>query len=163
MFGLGLNLEKTRTVYCKDEDRKGNHEYTSFDFLGYTFRPRHAKNKYGKFFTNFLPAIGEKAKKSIRKEVRSWKLQLKPDKDLWDIANMFNSKIQGWINYYTHFYKSEIYDVLRYINGCLVNWVRRKYKKRGSRRRAEYWLGIIARRDKNLFAHWRFGILPSAG
>ncbi len=72
MFGLKLNLEKTSIVYCKDEDRKGNHEYTSFDFLGYTFRPRHAKNKYGKFFTNFLPAIGEKAKKSIRKEVRSW-------------------------------------------------------------------------------------------
>jgi RNA-directed DNA polymerase len=130
MFGLELNLEKTRIVYCKDEDRKGNHEYTSFDFLGYTFRPRHAKNKYGKFFTNFLPAIGEK---SIRKEVRSWKLQLKPDKNLWDIANMFNSKIQGWINYYTHFNKSEIYDVLRYINGCLVNWVRRKYKKRRAR------------------------------
>lgn len=48
-FGLELNLEKTRIVYCKNDDRKGNHEYTSFDFLGYTFRPRHAKNKYGKF------------------------------------------------------------------------------------------------------------------
>jgi RNA-directed DNA polymerase len=163
MFGLELNLENTRIVYCKDEDRKGNYKYTSFDFLGYTFRPRHAKNKYGKFFTNFLLAIGEKAKKSIRKEVRSWKLQLKPDKNLWDIANMFNRQIQGWINYYTHFYKSEIYGVLRYINGCLVNWVRRKYKKRKARRRAEHWLGTIAKRDKNLFAHWKLGILPSAG
>ena len=163
IIGLELNLDKTRIVYCKDEDRKGIHEHTSFDFLGYTFRPRQAKNKYGKFFTNFLPAIGDKAKKSIRKEVRSWKLQLKPDKDLWDIANMFNRKIQGWINYYTHFYKSEIYDVLRYINNCLVNWVRRKYKKRKVRRRAEHWLGTIAKRDKNLFAHWKFGILPSAG
>lgn len=119
-FGLELNLEKTRIVYCKDDDRKGNHEYTSFDFLGYTFRPRHAKNKYGKFFTSFLPAMGEKAKKAIRKKVRGWKLQLKPDKDLWDIANMFNKQIQGWINYYTHFYKSEIYEVLRYINRRLV-------------------------------------------
>ena len=162
-FGLELNLEKTKIVYCKDEDRTGNHEYTSFDFLGYTFRPRHAKNKYGKFFTNFLPAIGEKAKKSIRKEVRNWKLQLKPDKDLWDLSNMFNRKIQGWINYYTHFYKSEIYDVLRYINACLVKWARRKYKKRNSRQRAEYWLGNIAKRDKSLFAHWKFGILPTAG
>ena len=162
-FGLELNLEKTRIVYCKDDDRKGNHEYTSFDFLGYTFRPRHAKNKYGKFFTNFLPAMGEKAKKAIRKEVRGWKLQLKPDKDLWDIANMFNKQIQGWINYYTHFYKSEIYEVLRYINGRLVYWVRRKYKNRNSRQRAEYWLGKIAKRDRKLFAHWKFGILPTAG
>ena len=162
-YGLELNLEKTRIVYCKDDDRKGNHEHTSFDFLGYTFRPRLAKNKYGKFFVSFLPAMGEKAKKAIRKEVRSWKLQFKTDKDLCDIANMFNSKIQGWINYYTHFYKSEIYDVLRYINSRLIYWVRRKYKKRNSRKRAEYWLGEIATRERNLFAHWKFGILPTAG
>lgn len=162
-YGLELNLEKTRIVYCKDDDRKGNHEHTSFDFLGYTFRPRLAKNKYGKFFVSFLPAMGEKAKKAIRKEVRSWKLQFKTDKDLCDIANMFNNKIQGWINYYTHFYKSEIYDVLRYINSRLIYWVRRKYKKRNSRKRAEYWLGEIATRERNLFAHWKFGILPTAG
>ena len=163
IFGLELNMEKTRIVYCKDDDRRENHEYVSFDFLGYTFRPRHAKNKYGKYFTNFLPAMGEKAKKAIRKEVRGWKLQFKPDKDLRDIANMFNKQIQGWINYYTHFYKSEIYEVLRYINRRLVYWVRRKYKNRNSRKRAEYWLGEIAKRDRNLFAHWKFGILPSAG
>lgn len=162
-FGLELNLDKTRIVYCKDDDRKGNHEYTSFDFLGYTFRPRHAMNKYGKFFTNFLPAMSEKAKKSIRKTVREWKLQHKPDKELRDLANIFNSQIQGWINYYTHYYKSEIYDVLRYINQRLVYWVRRKYKKRNARRRAEYWLGEIAKRDRDLFAHWKFGILPSVG
>lgn len=162
-YGLELNLEKTRIVYCKDDDRKGNHEHTSFDFLGYTFRPRLAKNKNGKFFVSFLPAMGEKAKKAIRKEVRSWKLQFKTDKDLWDIANMYNKKIQGWINYYTHFYKSEIYEVLRYINRRLVYWVRRKYKNRNSRKRAEYWLGEIAKRDRNLFVHWKFGILPSAG
>jgi group II intron reverse transcriptase/maturase len=162
-FGLELNLEKTRIVYCKDDDRKGHHEHTSFDFLGYTFRPRHAKNKYGKFFTNFLPAMSGKAKKSMRKEIRNWKLQLKVEKSLWDIANMFNRQIQGWINYYTHFYKSEIYDALRYLNGCLVKWVRRKYKKRKARRRAEHWLGEIANRDRNLFAHWKFGILPAAG
>lgn len=162
-FGLELNLEKTRIVYCKDDDRKGYHEYTSFDFLGYTFRPRGSKNWRGKYFTNFLPAISNKAKNSIRKEARSWKLQLKVDKSLRDIANMFNAKIQGWINYYSHFYKSELYSVLRYINNCLVKWVRRKFKKRRARRKAEHWLGTVAQRDRRLFAHWKFGILPAAG
>jgi group II intron reverse transcriptase/maturase len=113
--GLELNLEKTKIVYCKDDDRKDNYENTSFDFLGYTFRPRGSKNKYGKYFTNFLPAISDKAKKGIRKKVRDWRLQLKSDKSLQDIANMFNSQIQGWLNHYTYFYKSEIYDVLRYM------------------------------------------------
>jgi len=161
-YGLQLNLDKTKIVYCKDDDRKGNYPNISFDFLGYTFKPRGAKSKYGKYFTSFLPAIADNAKKRIRKEVRSWRVQLKVDKDLWDISSMFNKKIQGWINYYTHFYKTEMYVVLRYINNTLVKWVRRKYKKRKHRRRAEYWLGSIAKRDRNLFAHWKMGILPTA-
>jgi RNA-directed DNA polymerase len=35
--GLELNEQKTRIVYCKDNDRRGSYEDTSFDFLGYTF------------------------------------------------------------------------------------------------------------------------------
>ncbi|MBW9147126.1 group II intron reverse transcriptase/maturase [Clostridium sp. CM027] len=160
-YGLQLNLDKTKIVYCKDDDRKGDYPNISFDFLGYTFKPRGAKSKYGKYFTSFLPAIADNAKKRIRKEVRSWRVQLKVDKDLWDISSMFNKKIQGWINYYTHFYKTGMYSVLRYINNALVKWVRRKYKKRKHKRRAEYWLGSIAKRDINLFAHWKMGILPT--
>lgn len=161
-FGLELNLSKTKIVYCKDDDRKGDYENISFDFLGYTFKPRHAKNKYGKYFTSFLPAMSDKAQKAVRKEIRNWKLQLKSDKTLRDIANMFNCKIQGWINYYSHFYKTEVVYTLNYINKCLVKWVRRKYKKRNSRKRAVNWLREIAKRDTKLFAHWKFGILPTA-
>lgn len=76
MFGLELNLSKTKIVYCKDDDRKGSYENISFDFLGYTFKPRGAKNKYGKYFTSYLPGMSGKAQKAIRKEVRSWKLQI---------------------------------------------------------------------------------------
>ena len=162
-YGLELNQEKTRIVYCKDDDRRLDYENTSFDFLGYTFRPRRAKNKWGKYFVNFLPAISGKAQKAIRKEVRRWKLQLKVDKNIEDLANMFNPTIQGWINYYTHFYKSEMYGVLRYINNCLIKWVRRKYKSRKHRRKAEYWLGRIALRERRLFTHWKLGVLPAAG
>ncbi len=85
-FGLELNLSKTKIVYCKDDDRKDNYENISFDFLGYTFKPRKAKSKYGKYFTSFLPAMSNKAQKAVRKEVRSWRLQLKTDKTLKDIA-----------------------------------------------------------------------------
>ena len=162
LFGLELNLDKTKIVYCKDDDRKGSYENISFDFLGYTFKPRGAKNKYGKYFTSFLPGMSNKAQKAIRKEVKSWKLQIKVDKTLEDISRMFNSKIQGWINYYTHYYKSEIYDTLKYINRCLTKWVRSKYKKKNSRRKAVNWLTGIAKREPKLFAQWKFGILPTA-
>ena len=162
LFGLELNLDKTKIVYCKDDDRRGNYENISFDFLGYTFKPRGAKNKQGKYFTSYLPAISDKAQKAIRKEVRSWKLQIKVDKTLEDISRMFNSKIQGWINYYTHYYKSEIYDTLKYINRCLTKWVRSKYKKKNSSRKAVNWLTGIAKREPKLFAQWKLGILPTA-
>lgn len=36
--GLELHPEKTKIVYCKDDDRGGSYEHESFDFLGYTFR-----------------------------------------------------------------------------------------------------------------------------
>ena len=163
IMGLELNQEKTRIVYCKDADRMEDHVDISFDFLGYTFRPRLAKNKHGKIFVSFLPGMSDKAVKRVKEEVNAWKLQLKADKHINDIANMFNANIQGWINYYGRFYKSELIQVLRYINGCIVKWVRRKFKKRKHRRLAEHWLGCVAQRDRYLFAHWQFGVLPAAG
>lgn len=162
IFGLELNLEKTKIVYCKDDNRKGNYENTKFDFLGYTFRLRGAKDKFGTLFNSFLPAMSDKAQKEIRKEIRSWKVQLKVDKTLQDVANMFNSKIQGWINYYSHYYKTGICNILQYINTILIKWVKRKYKTRNSKKRATNWLAEIARRDTKLFAHWKYGILPKA-
>ncbi len=42
--GLEMHPVKTKIVYCKDEDRREKHLVTSFDFLGYTFRPRRSKN-----------------------------------------------------------------------------------------------------------------------
>src|SRR5271168_1682772 len=37
-LGLELHPAKTKIVYCKDANRRGDFEHTSFDFLGYTFR-----------------------------------------------------------------------------------------------------------------------------
>lgn len=128
-FGLELNKEKTRIVYCKDDRRSRNYSCTQFTFLGYTFRPRLNKNKEGKFFVGFTPAVSEKAKTAMKQKIRGWKIQLKADLSLKDIGNMINKVVQGWINYYTHYYKSEFYEVLRYINQCLIKWVRRSYKK----------------------------------
>jgi RNA-directed DNA polymerase len=160
---LQLHPDKTRIVYCKDDDRKEEHEEIKFDFLGYTFRPRRSKNRHGKFFINFTPAVSNKAMKAMRKVIHDWRMHLKPDKKLSDLANMFNPIIRGWINYYASFYKSGLYPVMRHINFALTRWVRRKYKKfETHRKRAERWLGRIARRDPKLFSHWQMGILPKA-
>ena len=156
-------LLKTRIVYCKDVDRKGSHEHERFDFLGFTFRPRLCKNKWGKHFVNFLPAISDKAIKEIQKEVRSWRMSLRSDKSITDLARMFNAQVQGWINYYGSFYKSAMVPFLKNIERILVRWAQRKYKRlRRHKTRAARWLGGIAKREPRLFAHWRLGIKSMA-
>ena len=64
-YRLELHPEKTVIVYCKDDNRKEEHEHTKFTFLGYEFRPRLSKNKNGNMFVGFTPALSTKAKKSI--------------------------------------------------------------------------------------------------
>lgn len=160
--GLELHPGKTRIVYCQDEDRCGKYPEMTFDFLGYTFRPRRSKNRFGKFFINFTPGVSNKACKAMRQTIRRWRIQLKPDKTLEDLSRMFNPVVRGWIQYYGRFYKSALYPVLRHMNRALILWAQRKYKKlRCHRRRAEHWLGGIARREPQLFAHWQMGILPA--
>ena len=134
----------------------------AFDFLGYTFRTRSAIDKYGEGFSSFLPSMSDKAQKAIREEIRSWRIQLRVNKSLKDIANMLNSKIQGWINYYSHYYKAGINKILEYINTILIKWVKRKYKTIRSTKKATNWLAEIAQRDMKLFAHWKYGIFPMA-
>jgi len=154
--GLELHSEKTKIVYCRDDDRRGNYPEISFDFLGYTFRPRRSKNRWGKYFINFTPAIGNKAAKAIRQKSRDWNWPLRSDKRLEDLALMFNPIIQGWINYYGRYYKSALYPTLKCLERRLVMWATRKYKcLRNHRRRAAQWLNRIARKQPYLFAHWR--------
>jgi RNA-directed DNA polymerase len=160
---LELHPEKTKVVYCKDELRKGSHEHERFDFLGFTFRPRLSKNKKGKHFVNFSPAISDKAGKEISRTIRSWRLNCRSDKSLEDLAHMFNAQVQGWINYYGRFYKSAMYPMLRHIEMFLIRWAQRKYKRfRRHRTNAGRWLGQIARREPKLFAHWRLGLKSPA-
>lgn len=159
--GLELHPDKTRVVYCKDVDRRGEHEVTSFTFLGYEFRPRLAKSKTGKHFVSFLPAVSTDAMKAMGREIRSWHLARRSDKSLDDLARMFNSIVQGWINYYGRFYKSKLLYFLRRLNQHLMRWARQKYKRlRRRERRAMAWLAEIARRSPRLFAHWRLGARP---
>jgi len=162
---LELHPEKTKTVYCKDDRRRERHSHEKFDFLGYTFRPRRAKNRWGKYFIGFTPAVSNKAKKTMSQKMRRWRLHLRSDKSLDDLAKMVNPVTRGWINYYGKYYKSALHPVLRHLNRTLGRWATRKYKRlKRHRRRADHWLGGIARRDPYLFAHWHLlGLRPAAG
>lgn len=163
--GLELHPTKTKLVYCKDDDRRGRYEPHRFDFLGYTFQPRRAKNRHGKFFVSFLPAISNKAAQAVRQTIRDWRLAFtRNNQTLEDLARLVDPYVRGWMNYYGRFYRSRCVLVLRHLNDALVLWVMRKYKRfRRRERAAVHWLGRIAHRNGGLFALWRLGIKPAAG
>lgn len=125
--GLKLNEDKTKIVYCKDSNRKGNSENTSFDYLGFTYRPRGAKNKKtGQVFTAFLPAISKKSMMRIKTEIRSWNLLGQVQYSLKQVAMKIAPQVRCWLNYYSMFGKTEISRVMSYLNDKLVKFVKRK-------------------------------------
>jgi group II intron reverse transcriptase/maturase len=153
---LELNLQKTKIVYCKDSNRRGDYPDQKCDFLGYTFRPRRTKTHQGKYLIGFTPAISNKATKSICEAMRQWNLHRRTDKSMDELAQMINPVLKGWINYYGRFRKSALYRTFQHLNNILVRWANRKYKRlRGHKRRAFLWLECIVQRQPSLFAHWQ--------
>ena len=162
--GLELHPDKTKVVYCRDIHRQQEYETIQFDFLGYTFRPRRSKDRYGRVFVNFTPAISRAATKAIRQEIRGWRLQLKSDKSIEDLSRMFAPVIRGWINYYCRFHPSAFKPVADRLNMALAGWAKRKFKRlRGHQRRARHWIGQVADRQPGLFPHWRASFAASTG
>jgi RNA-directed DNA polymerase len=153
--GLELHPEKTKIVYCKDAARIENHDLHSFDFLGFCFRPRLSRNKYGRYFVNFSPAISPKAKKEIFAKIRQWCLHRRSDLSVKELANMLNPVVRGWIEYYGAYFPSELIFLMYHLDKLIYRWVIRKYKKQGSNfKRAENWVKRIKCKAPNYFVHW---------
>lgn len=159
---LKLNEEKTKIVYCKDSNRKGDYAETSFDFLGFTFRGRGARNsKTHQVFTAFLPAMSKKAYEKKKEEIRSWKYLRNYHLDIEDLSVEMEDKVRGWILYYTKFGKTEFYKLTNFLNRRLVCWARRKYKRfKGKKSRAHEWLVQLSQTKRWLFYHWQVGYVP---
>jgi RNA-directed DNA polymerase len=154
-LGLRLHPEKTRIVYCKDDRRRGEHEHTSFTFLGYQFRPRSVKHgSSGELFTGFSPAISPQALKAKGDRLRELRIDRRTDLTLNELAAWLNPIVAGWMNYYGRFYRSAIDPLLWRVNLYLRRWAAKKYKRlRGFRRFKQWWNGIQAR-EPDLFVHW---------
>lgn len=161
--GLELHPGKTRIVYCKDINRQEDYPCVQFTFLGYTFRPRKAVDKYGRVYVNFAPAVSRDALKAMRQTIRGWHLQLKNDKSLTDLSAMFDPILRGWHQYYGRFYGSAMSAIWKHMNDYLTRWLQRKYKHLARHKaRAGHTLGRLARQFP-MFYHWKLGCLPKAG
>ena len=155
---LALHPEKTKIVYCKDANRRGDFPIIAFDFLGFQFRARKTMwRKEGKriFAHSFQPAASPKALKRISRTVRGWALHHRSDLSLTELAAMHNPCIRGWIGYYSHFYKTQLRPTLMRIDAYVIRWARRKFKRMRHRTKgARDWFGRFRRSNPRLFAHW---------
>lgn len=159
--GLQLHPDKTKIIYCKDDNRKNKYPNTSFDFLGYTFRPRSSwNNKHKVMFVAFTPSVSKTTINSMRAKLKTLNLRKRSEIDFDDIAKFCNPILKGWINYYGRFNPSGLYPVFRYFNITLSAWARQKYKRLYRQKmKATQLLEKIVKEKPKLFAHWEIGMV----
>jgi RNA-directed DNA polymerase len=151
--GLELHPEKSKIVYCRDSSRKGDYPNTSYTFLGYTFQPRCAKRRRGGGrFTSFLPAASRDTQAGFRKRIRD-KLSNQTHVSIEEVAKGINPVLRGWINYFKHYYRSELQGIVYWLERRLTQWIKRKYRK--GRRDATRWLKRLRQNEPSFFAHWQ--------
>ncbi len=163
-YKLELNQSKTKIVYCHNSQkpRIPNVEvYRSFDFLGFTFKPRIVKVR-GIIQMGFTPSISRKSQKRINEECFKLKIHRMTHLTLDKIAEILRSKTRGWINYFGKFRRSDMHGVFRTLNFRLALWVRKKYRRFGRKRIsfAYKWLVEVSKHFPTLFVHWEYGFLP---
>jgi RNA-directed DNA polymerase len=159
---LEIHPEKTAIIYCKDVNRKEEHDNTSFDFLGYTFRTRVSRNRNGQYFASFSPAVSKRARKAFRDNIRDIR-KGSSHKSLEQMAKEMNPVLRGWANYFGCFRPSEMRNELIKVNLALVCWAIRKYKGlKRHKSEALHWLGRCAKTRPDLFYHWEMGLRPAA-
>ncbi len=69
-------------------------------------------------------------------------------------AKKVNRQIIGWINYYGHHRRSELYKLGQLLDSRLVYFLKRKYTN--IKTRVQGWLELkrIKAKQSTLFAHW---------
>ena len=160
LYDLKLNEEKTRIVYCYRTARffKAPKDIpVSFDFLGFTFKPRRCKRDDGQLFWGFRPAVSVKNLKRMNAELL--RLQRWVRMSITEVATMIAPKVRGWIRYYGHTRKSGLTPLFDRINERLAKWVRNKYKIR-SWWKCFAWLKQVSKSFPTMFVHWEYGWLP---
>jgi group II intron reverse transcriptase/maturase len=149
---LYLSPQKTKIVFCKNPNNKmiQTKQPTSFDFLGYSFRPRLVPTKNGILLLT-LPTMSQKSKNKVMEKIREMKIFKRPA-TLQVLAKQINERTRGWINYYGAFNKWGTQSVWVLLNKILFKWVKRQ--REWNLKRAIRWFEQVYKDQPGLFVHW---------
>jgi group II intron reverse transcriptase/maturase len=157
---LQLNEEKTKIVYCKRDFRRDKFKTVQFDFLGFSFQPRPTSTKAGVMFVGYDCAISRKSENKIVEEFRKSEFHRWTTSSIYRIAEAFNPKIRGWINYYGMFRIHKLMRIFRIFHWRLIKWAVKRYGRfGGSMHKAGRWLRDLANCYPGLFVHWQYGFI----
>jgi group II intron reverse transcriptase/maturase len=148
---LSLSEEKTKLVFCKNPNNKGfkGHKNQSFDFMGFTFKPRLCKTVNGILLLS-MPDISRKSEKSIARQIRSMQIHRMKMK-IPQLAKFLNQRTAGWINYYFGAI-GRSQKVWWLLNKKILKWVIRN--RSWGFKRALRWIKSIYTTQPRLFLHW---------
>lgn len=152
--GLTLHPRKTKIVYCKGGNHQRDYPVIAFDFLGYTFRPRLIRNRWGQKKVYFTAAISQKAARVIRQQINEWPWRRWQQKQLGAFARFCQSRLQGWMQYYGLFGPSYIREVLFHFDLRLSRWALGKYRKLRGLLQAARRVNKLRQLQPAMFAHW---------
>jgi group II intron reverse transcriptase/maturase len=157
-YHLELSPEKSKIVYCYRTARfhKETTMPVSFDFLGYTFKPRICEREDKEKFWGYSPGISQKSSKKIADILEKMQIHRKVQVPLSRLAAELNTKIKGWIQYYGHFRPTEMSYVFYLLNKRLIRWVKQKHKFTSIRKSVSY-LKHVCHHYPSLFVHWKYG------
>lgn len=154
--GLRLHPDKTRVVYCKDGNRRGDYPGpVSFEFLGFTYRARSMSGKRGRF-TGYGPAVSAQNLARMSQEVRDWHLARRVNLSWRELAAMTGPVIRGWMNSYGRFYRSALYPLLARINYHIQQWLRAKYRRCRPRKAMQRAWEQVTTCYPGTFPHWKW-------
>ena len=158
-YGLELSESKTKIVYCHRTARRFKESKkvpVSFDFLGYTFKPRICQRGDGQKFWGFRPAISMKSQKRILTECKKLAFQNWVHFDIYKLSQELTPKIRGWINYYGKERLGEMQKIFSLINRRIATWIQKKFKIRTIGQAYIKLKGII-KSFPTIFEHWKYG------
>ena len=156
-FGLKVNEEKTKIVYCKQKGREEDYDEVTFTFVGYQFKPRKSKNKKtGEICTGYGAGISTKARARIMQTVKAFEIDRRTRHTIEDLSKLLSAHLRGWINYYSRYNKWDMGVLFRNVNYRLVRWYMHKYKVT-SKWKAIFRIRAGQEKLPDLFPHWRAG------
>lgn len=156
---LAIHPEKTQVVYCKQSKRnsKQKEKKVGFDFLGFSFRPESKPSKQGGKFLGYDCVISQKSYSKLVGEIKRLRFDRRA-KSWQEIADLLNSKIRGWVQYYDGFRPRTLTKVFHRLHNRLIKWIMNRYKRfRRKKRKARAYLKYVYRRYPYLFYHWSIG------